>query len=76
MITANDSGYYVMPNLQPGYYIVTAESHGFKKFVSNHNKLNPNTTLSVDASLVVGNVTETMEVSAMNDVLQTKSAAV
>ena len=76
VITANDSGYYVMPNLQPGYYIVTAESHGFKKFVSNHNKLNPNTTLSVDASLVVGNVTETMEVSAMNEALQTESGSV
>jgi len=76
VIAANEAGYYVMPNLQPGYYMVTAESRGFKKFSSSHNKLNPNTALSVDAALVIGNVTETVEVSAMNEALQTESGSV
>ncbi len=72
----NDAGYFVMPNLQPGYYTVTAEASGFKKFVSPHNKLNPNSTLSLDASLTIGSAAETVEVSAINEALQTESGAV
>jgi hypothetical protein len=72
----NEAGYFVMPNLQPGYYTVTAEAAGFKKFVSPHNKLNPNTTLSLDASLTIGSAAETVEVSATNEALQTESGAV
>ena len=72
----NDSGYFVVPNLQPSYYTVTAEVSGFKKFVSSHNKLNPNSTLSVDASLTIGSSTESVEVSASNEALQTESGAV
>ena len=56
----NDSGYFVVPNLQPSYYTVTAEVSGFKKFVSSHNKLNPNSTLSIDASLTIGSSTESV----------------
>ena len=72
----NEAGYFVMPNLQPGYYTVTAEASGFKKFVSPHNKLNPNSTLSLDASLTIGSAAETVEVTATNEALQTESGAV
>ena len=72
----NESGYFVVPNLQPSYYTVTAEVSGFKKFVSSHNKLNPNSTLSIDASLTIGSSTESVEVSASNEALQTESGAV
>jgi hypothetical protein len=75
-ITTNDAGYYAMPALQPGYYTVTAGAAGFKKFESAHVKLNPNSILAVDASLVVGANTETVEVSASAAVLQTESGAV
>ena len=74
--TTNDSGYYVVPNLAPGSYSVTAEAAGFKKFSSEHNTLAPNSTLSLDASLVVGNATETVDVTAAAVALQTDSAAV
>ncbi len=74
--TTNDSGYYAVTNLAPGFYSVTAEAAGFKKFTSDHNKLDPNSTLSLDASLVVGNATETVEVTAAAVALQTDSAAV
>ena len=33
---ANESGYFVVPNLQPGFYSVTAEASGFKKVSSAH----------------------------------------
>ena len=75
-VITNEAGYYVMPNLQPGYYTVTAESQGFKKFSSTHNKLSPNSTLSLDASLTLGSATETVEVSAVNAGLQTESGSV
>src|SRR4029077_20872098 len=75
-ITTNESGCYVKPNLQPGYYTVNAEVSGFKKYSISHNKLNPNSTLSLDISLTLGNATETVEVSATAAALQTESGAV
>lgn len=72
----NESGYYVVSNLPPGIYTITAESAGFKKFESAHNKLDPNSTLSLDATLTVGTATETVEVVASATPLQTESAAV
>jgi Carboxypeptidase regulatory-like domain/TonB-dependent Receptor Plug Domain len=75
-ITTNESGYYAKPNLQPGYYTVSAEASGFKKYSSSHNQLSPNSTLSLDISLALGSATETVEVSATNAALQTESGAV
>ncbi len=74
--STNDSGYYTVTNLPPSLYTVTVEGAGFKKFESTHNKLDPNSALSLDASLTVGAATETVEVSATAAVLQTESAAV
>jgi hypothetical protein len=73
---ANESGYYVAPNLPPGTYTVTVEAPGFKKFSSNSNKLDPNSTLSLDAALAVGSTTETVEVVGSAVQLQTESATV
>ncbi len=55
---------------------MTAEVSGFKKFESTHNTLQPNSTLALDAALQVGQATETVEVSATAEVLQTESGAV
>src|ERR1700722_2523511 len=60
----NDSGYYTVTNLPPGIYTVTADAAGFKKFESVHNRLDPNSTLSLDAALTVGAASETVQVSA------------
>jgi hypothetical protein len=75
-VSTNDSGYYTVPNLPPGYYTMSAEASGFKRFESTQNKLDPNTTLSLDANLAVGAVTDTVEVTASAAVLQTESGAV
>ena len=74
--STNDSGYYTVTNLPPSFYAVTVEAAGFKKFDSTHNRLDPNTVLSLDATLTVGSATETVEVSATAQVLQTDSSAV
>src|SRR5262249_38848270 len=76
--TANstEAGYYVITNIPPGTYAVTVEAPGFKKFELTGAKLDPSSTLTVDASLAVGAATETVEVTADAVNLQTESASV
>src|ERR1035437_1656175 len=71
----NESGYYTVTNIPAGLYTVTAEASGFKKYEVSRNKLDPSGALAVDATLVVGAATETVEVSATTQALQTESAA-
>lgn len=75
-LNTDSSGYYIAPNLPPGNYTMSAEAPGFKRFQSEHNRLEPNTALSLDANLTVGANTETVQVTATAAVLQTDSAAV
>ncbi len=72
----NKSGYYVVPDLPPGYYTVTAQAVGFKTFESKRNKLDPSSTLSLDTPMTIGDVAETLEVVAVASPLQTESATV
>src|SRR5215831_4651592 len=72
--TTNEAGFYTVTNIPAGLYTVAAESAGFKKFDSLHNKLDPSAALSVDTTLSVGANTETVEVAASAQVLQTESA--
>ncbi len=75
-VMSNESGSFAFTNVQAGFYTVTAEAKGFKKFEVTHNKLDPSSTLAVDASLQVGSATETVEVAASAQALQTESAVV
>src|SRR5208282_3354296 len=75
-IMSNESGYYVVANLAPGFYTVAAEATGFKKLDSLHNKLDANSTLSVDVMLQIGATTESVQVTASGLALQTESAGV
>jgi len=70
----NESGYYVVTNIPAGLYTITAEAAGFKKYEATRNKLDPSGALAVDAALVVGAATETVEVAASAQALQTESA--
>ncbi len=72
----NESGYYVVPNLPPGYYTISVEAAGFKKFVRTRNKLDANLPLTVDVTLDVGAVTETVEVVASVAAVQSETATV
>jgi hypothetical protein len=72
----NEDGLFNVTNIPPGYYTVTAEASGFKRFESTHNKLDPNATARVDPTLTVGQASETVEVSASAQTLQTDSATV
>jgi len=72
----NEAGVYVAASLPPGYYTVTVEATGFKKFITIKNKLDPNVPATVNAGLDVGTVTETVEVTASVIQLQSETATV
>ncbi len=74
--TTNESGYYVITNVPPGVYTMTAEASGFQKFETTSNKLDSSGDLVIDATLPVGASTQTVEVSASALTLQTESATV
>jgi hypothetical protein len=74
--TTNQSGYFVVNSVPSGFYSLDAEAAGFKKYESLHNKLDANSTLDVDATLTVGAASETVDVIADAQTLQTDSSAV
>src|SRR6266404_4167276 len=49
--TTNETGYFIITNIPPGFWAITVEAQGFKKFESKDNKLDTSTTLTVDATL-------------------------
>ncbi|HUI41362.1 MAG TPA: carboxypeptidase-like regulatory domain-containing protein, partial [Terriglobia bacterium] len=75
-VTTNESGYYTVTNIPPGFYKVAAEANGFQKYESTNNKLDPSGRLGVDVTLAVGTSTQTVQVTASAGALQTESAAV
>jgi predicted heme/steroid binding protein len=75
-VNTNESGYYIITNIPPGYYTISVEAPGFKLYQSTNNKLDPSSALSVDPVLTVGATTETIEVTASAATLQTESASV
>src|SRR5215475_7494205 len=72
----SDSGVYTIPFLPVGVYVLTVESTGFKKLVSNEIKLEVNQTARVDLQLQVGGVNEVVNVEGVAPVLQTENVTV
>jgi hypothetical protein len=75
-VTSDAQGHYTLPNLSPAIYTLTAAGSGFEKFVSTHNTLASNSTISIDAHLTVGQASQTVEVTGTAELLQTQSASV
>jgi hypothetical protein len=72
----NSNGYYAVPNLTVGTYTVSAESAGFKKTVQTGIVLDSAARLNIDLVLVVGAVSDTVEVKGTAAPIQTESAQV
>ncbi len=70
---SNESGYYVVANLPIGEYEVSAEASGFKKFVKTNVVLTVNAKVPVEITLEVGNVTESVTVTA--EAMQVESSS-
>jgi hypothetical protein len=72
----NAGGDYTFPALPVGVYSVSAASAGFSLARQNDIRLNVNQVLRVDLELVVGEVTETIEVQATAAAIDTETASV
>ena len=75
-IRTDESGYYVFPNLVVGTYTVTTEHTGFKKSVQTGITLSSAVRLSIDVTLTVGSVSDTVQVEATAGLVQAESAVV
>ncbi|HJT89380.1 MAG TPA: carboxypeptidase-like regulatory domain-containing protein, partial [Bryobacteraceae bacterium] len=60
--TTNDEGYYVLPNLPLGSYTVNIQKQGFETQRRPGVTLNAGSEVTIDAQLVVGQVSTTIEV--------------
>jgi len=72
--TTNDAGVYTVSNIPAGSYTVTVVANGFKKFTSTGNQVDANVPRGVDVTLEVGQLTESVNVTADASALQTESA--
>ena len=70
----DDSGHYIVPLLPSGDYSVSVTASGFKKFIAEDIKVALTETTTLDPSLVVGAVSESVTVNAAPQLVQTEGA--
>src|SRR5436305_9261433 len=69
----NGDGFYNVPRIGVGRYQIRAESKGFQTAVKGPVTLEMNQTARIDFNMVIGQVTETVEVTGAAELLQTES---
>jgi Carboxypeptidase regulatory-like domain/TonB dependent receptor len=74
-VPTNSSGNYAFPNLLPGRYSLSAEKPGFKKLVREPIVVQIESGLKVDLALEVGELSQTIEVTAAAPLLQTATSS-
>ena len=75
--TASDNaGYYVVGNLTAGTYILEVTVTGFQVFKEENIVVEIDRTVRIDPKMVVGNVTQTVEVTGAAPALQTEKVEV
>ena len=73
---STEAGVYAFPAITVGSYSVRVEAKGFKVSVRNGNTVQVNTPLTADFALEVGAVSESVEVTATAETLQTANAVI
>jgi len=74
-ITTSDSnGRYLFRSVAPGLYSVTAEAKGFAKSTSSPFKVDVNQNATTNLTLKVGAASQTVEVGARSQAIQTEDA--
>ena len=71
----NGDGLYQFVNLPPGQYSVGVEKTGFKRVLRSPVTVQTQTTIKIDLALEVGEVTQTVEVTAQTPLLQPESSS-
>ncbi len=72
---STDSGDYTFPSVAPGFYNLKTEHAGFKTANSNNVEVQVQQTVRLDITLQVGQVNESVEVSATADLLQAENSS-
>ena len=76
VVTTNDAGQWSKGQLIPDNYKVTVQAPGFSKVSSNELTVQVDQSVQFNATLQVGNVDQTVEVTAATPLLQTDRADV
>ncbi|HTP34720.1 MAG TPA: TonB-dependent receptor [Candidatus Acidoferrales bacterium] len=71
----NAEGLYRIQSLQPGSYRITFEAAGFKRYVQVGLDLTVGSVLPVNVKLEVGQLTESIQVSAQGTLLETETSS-
>ena len=74
-VTTNSTGYYEVPLLQAGSYQMTVVAGGFKKLVRSGLELGLGEQQKIDLVLEVGNVSESVTVTAESPVIDTSTTS-
>lgn len=72
--TTSGSGSYAFEAVQPGAYTVSVEAPGFRKFASQGNAVTIGQPATVNVTLEVGSLTETVNVSSVAETVQTSTS--
>ncbi|MCI0625861.1 MAG: carboxypeptidase-like regulatory domain-containing protein [Acidobacteria bacterium] len=75
-VTTDNSGFFNTPPLRIGIYRMEVEVSGFKKSVRDGIALRVQDRLNLDVRLEVGEVTQTVDVTATEVLLQTQTSSV
>jgi len=74
-VTTDAKGGYFFASLDPGTYTMKVEVSGFKSYESKNVRVSANTTTGVDVALELGSQSETIEVTAERNMIQTETGA-
>ncbi len=74
--TQTDStGNYQFVNVPPGQYRVEVESSGFRRFIRDGVTIEVQSSVRIDVSMQIGDVSQTVEVTGQTPLLQTENAS-
>jgi Carboxypeptidase regulatory-like domain/TonB dependent receptor len=71
---SNEQGLYVVSQLPPGRYSVTAEMTGFRKFLLDAIPLSTQQKASVNITLELGAITESVQVTGQAQLIETQTS--
>ena len=72
----NDAGLFELPYLAPGVYSLTVSAQGFKRFERKAIEVRVGERLQIDAGLEVGQVSESVTVTAENQLIESSTATI
>jgi hypothetical protein len=76
LTTTSESGSYVFLNLPIGTYRVTASAPSFSKMVRDNVDLSADTVVTIDFTMQMGQIEESVTVSAEGEIVDTKNSVV